>query len=276
MDDIIELYLYLNGKRQGFPRSCLSSSKLKCTSTMNSAPAPNDHQSEPTRSIAMTPPTKTKAIKHNNRDPVLYAEISNLRISMEEMKKEMSALRVQVQENYDLKSEVKLLKEENRNMEATIVLLASQSDAHCSPIATTKTGDARLLQKANTTCTSRDLSWTLVNNNRQAGPQTQQDSSHNKAVKAKSSPGIPQVPIVMLANCFDKLSDEGDSEIFDPTPEEIIDRYYQQYVHPESSLQPRLSSSPASCCILFVYTGPLRIAVVLLIRLPCLNKTANK
>ena len=232
IDDVIELYLYLTGYHSRFPKACLSSTKLK-TTKLDSLTGHGSMCAGNDDNICI--PVTQKEARESIREFPVNSELRDLRVAIIELRSEVSLMRAQIDENHDLRSQIRALDIERKNLQTAIDLLTSdKSQRQQSPTA----NPLSFSTNDKDTQTKRQIPPARTPTNHKSHLQMERPTTSG----VKLTPSDVTVPLV---NRFAPLTDLAGDNYQEPTPEEIIDQYYDELID-HSHTPPKNTTSSAS------------------------------
>ena len=127
VDDIIELYQYLNDDRNKFPRACLSSSKFKLSHMESIVKDGNE--------IGKSTPYSSST---SNDAQVLntHSDFMELKLLIEDLRSEVMSMKAQFVENLDLKLQIQTLESDKASLHSAIEVLSNEKQHRKQSIAT--------------------------------------------------------------------------------------------------------------------------------------------
>ena len=218
IDDIFELYSYLNDVRPKFPKACLSSLKLK--SSNNECPLVQDHQGiDETTNGRSTTKTMATLLSPSTISNAANSQMEDLKDSIQDLRNEISSLKTLFVGSIDYRSQVQVLENDRNNLQATIdLLMHGEAKQQCCCHTATQPTDV-----SNKSSKSPQLSHSLSVTEDKRQSQTSSPSTFS----LKSTPPESFVP---LANRFSVLTDHEQSDQQEPSAEEVIDHYFNELI----------------------------------------------
>lgn len=241
IDDILELYLYLTDDRNKFPRACLSSSKLKTVNVESTT-------CQETKDTGNSTKTPQHITAKNAPEIHPNPEIMDLKFAIDELRSEIKSMKAHFVENSDLRSQVNALENERKSLQTAIEMLTSEKSTR--PNSSTTAPSSSLPKTIN----DKDYSspeqphlWTSVKNKR----QTQKERPSTSTVKLTP----PETIVTPVANRFAALTDQAGMEFQEPSPEEVIDQYYNELIDRSKKASSTSENKQASATVNSGTTG---------------------
>ena len=218
IDDIFELYSYLNDVRPKFPKACLSSLKLKASN--NECPLVQDHQGiDETTNGRSTTKTMATLLSPSTISNAANSQMEDLKDSIQDLRNEISSLKTLFVGSIDYRSQVQVLENDRNNLQATIdLLMHGEAKQQCCCHTAAQPTDV-----SNKSSKSPQLSHSLSVTEDKRQSQTSSPSTFS----LKSTPPESFVP---LANRFSVLTDHEQTDQQEPSAEEVIDHYFNELI----------------------------------------------